>query len=213
MALLEGFAQRFSKSSGQKPLRLTELGNQAVDNVLPAYAQLGKARRIFGATSGTGTAIAPVTAIPTTTATWVLFNGEDPGGKSYSVILAGATSISGTLGLGMSLLGTVAIAAVTGTKPTAYASGVVASLSGSNYRSNAVLSSAATLIGTPAWVTLASRDQVSSVSVGSGVVAEVKGLLTIPPQYIGGFTVLAPVGTTALFAISLAWAEVELDLE
>ena len=89
--ILEGIVKRFQRvgTGGATALRLTELGNQAVDKVLPDYAQLAKARRIFCASTGAGTAIAPVTAMPTTAATWALFNGEEPGGKSYSVILAG----------------------------------------------------------------------------------------------------------------------------
>lgn len=213
--ILEGVIKRFQRVStgGVQPLRLTELGNQAVDKVLPDYAQLAKSRRIFCATTGAGTAIAPVTAMPTTAATWALYNGEDAGGKSYALLSAFCYSVSGTLGLGMSLLGTVALAAVTGTKPTAYASSANTSFTGSKATSQAIFAQAITMIGTPAWAVLASRDQVSAISVGSGLTADVKGMMVIPPGFVGALTVLAPVGTTALFGVGYVWAEVELDLE
>jgi hypothetical protein len=214
--ILSGMVRRAARvgMGGPADLSLSEFGNLRTDKFLPDYATLAKARRIYGATTGTGTAVAPVQAVPTTAAAWGLFNGEDPGGKSYAILFAGCHSISGTLGLGLALLGTVATAPVTGTKPTAYANAQVSSLSGSKSLSAAVLASAVTLVvPQPAWITLAARDQVSAVSVGSGLVADVKGMLVIPPQYVGGFTVLAPAGTTALFGIDLVWAELELDLE
>lgn len=209
-----GLVRRVSRQTGQQQLGLTELGNERVELFGADYAQLAKARRIYCATTGAGTAIAPVTAMPTTTATWALFNGEDAGGKSYALLSAFCYSVSGTLGLGMSLLGAVATAAVTGTKPTSYASSAFSSLSGGAAgASKGIFASAVTMVGTPAWAVLAARDQVSAISVGSGLTADVRGMLLIPPQYVGALTVLAPAGTVALFGVGFVWAELELDLE
>ena len=212
---LSGLIERVSRrgGGGPKQLSLNELGILRTDRYLPDYAQLAKARKIWGFTSGTGTAIAPVTAIPTTAAAWSVFNGNEPGEASLAVLLAACWSVSGTLGLGMTLLGSVSLAAVAGTKPTAYASSVVSSLSGSRATPRHLLAQGLTLVGTPAWVPLASRDQVSAISVGSGLVADVRGMLLIPPQFTGNFTVLAPTGSTALFGIAAVAADVELDLE
>lgn len=209
---LLGSVRRVTRMSGVNDISLDEFGNLRVDKYLPDYAQLTKQRRVFCATTGAGTAIAPVTAMPTTAATWALFNGEAATGKSYAVLSAFAYSVSGTLGLGMALLGTVAIAPVTGTKPTAYASSVTTSFTGSG-STNAIFAQNVTMVGTPAWAVLAARDQVSAVSVGSGLTADVKGMLLIPPQYVGAFTVIAPTGTSALFGVGVVWAEVDLDLE
>lgn len=208
-----GVVRRVSRLTGQQQLGLDEFGNVRTDAFLPDYSQLAKARRIFAAWTGAGTAIAPVAAPPTTAATWALYNGESAGGKSYAILQAGCASISGTLGLGMSLLGTVAIAAVTGTVPTTYASSAKSSLAGSSATTNAVFAQAVTMVGTPAWVILGSRDQASAVSVGSGITARVEGMFLVPPGYVAGFTVLAPLGTSALFAVSVVWAEIEADIE
>lgn len=210
---LSGLVQRISRKTGEQDLNFNEFGHQRVDAYLPDYTQMAKQRRIFGASTGAGTAIAPVTAIPTTAAAWALFNPEEPGGPSYAILQVGCYSVSGTLGLGMSLLGTVAQAPVTGTKPAAYASSVMANLTGSKKLPAAILAQAVTLVDTAAWVVLASRDQVSAVSVGSGLVADVKGMLIVPPQHVAGFTILAPVGTTALFGVSIVAAELDLDIE
>lgn len=211
--ILFGIVRRVARTTGLTELGTSEFGNVRVDKYLPDYAQVAKQRRVFAAWTGAGTAIAPVTAPPTTAATWALFNGEDPGGKCYALLSASAFSVSGTLGLGMSLLGTVALAAVTGTKPTTYASSALTSLTGGGGQTKAIFAQAITMVGTPAWAVLASRDQASAVSVGSGLVADLRGMLIIPPQYVGALTVLAPVGTSALFGVGFVWAEVELDLE
>ena len=215
--IFEGEVRRITRYfSGTNPvrIRITDVGSQAVDLVKPRYAELARARKIYNGTSATGTAQAPVTAIPTTTATWALYNGNKEGSNICLLPLSAyCWSVSGTLGLGMSLLGTVALAEVISTKPTTYASSITTSFSGGANATRAVFASAVTMVGTPSWALLGSRDQVSAISVGSGIVAPMEGAMLIPPNYVGGFTVLAPVGTTALFGFGVTYAELELDLE
>lgn len=209
---LSGLVARFGRVAGNRELRVNSVGNLGVDRVLPEYAELALARHVFNANTGAGTAIAPVTAMPTTTATWALYNAGEPGSGDVLIPLSAyCWSVSGTLGLGMSLVGTVALAKVVGTRPTAYVSSVNTSFSGGR-ASTAIFAQAITMVGTPAWAVLASRDQVSAISVGSGLVADVKGMMLIPPGYVGALTVVAPVGTTALFGCGFVYATVEADL-
>lgn len=190
-----------------RPLSTDEVGALLVSQAGPKYSALSRNGRVFGATFGTGTAIAPVQAVPTTAAAWDLYNGEADGGRDYYILQVAAHSVSGTLGLGMGLLGCVSLARQT-TVPTDYASSIKSSLSGGPFDSRAIFDQDQTITGgTPAWQLLASRDQVSAVSVGSGLVAVVDGMMRVQPGHIAGFSVIAPVGTSALFGVSVIWAE------
>ena len=191
----------------ERTVNLDEQGALLVSQLGLKYGALARNNRIFGATFGTGTAIAPVQAVPTTAAAWSVYNGEPDGGRDLYIIQAAAHSVSGTLGLGLALLGCVSLARQT-TVPTDYASSIKSSLCGGAFDSKALFDQDHTITGgTPAWMTLAARSQVSAVEVGSGLVAPVDGFMKVPPGHIAGFTVLAPVGTTALFGVSAIWAE------
>lgn len=205
-AVVRGITTRLG-TGAERSLSADELGALLVSQGGLKYAWLARNSRIFGATFGTGTAIAPATAVPTTAADWDLYNGEPDGGRDLYIIQVAAHSVSGTLGLGMALLGTVSLQRQT-TVPTDYASSIKTSLNGGPFDSKAIFDQAHTITGgTPAWQTLAARDQVSAISVGSGLVAVVDGFMRVPPGHIAGFSVLAPVGTTALFGVSVIWAE------
>lgn len=213
---LNGVIERFNfrQAATDRPVRMTNHGSLAMAQVEPAGAELARAGRRFGAVVGNGaTYKAPIQAIPTTTATWALYNGEPDGGKSYLVEIAACFSVSGTLGLGLSLLG-----GVTKTRQSAavaaYSGTVLDSLSGGAMNSRAALGNAVTLANTPVWVPLESRDQVSAVSVGSGLVAkDLAGRFLVRPGCCFALDVMAPVGTTALFGVAVAWSELQLDLE
>lgn len=173
------------------------------------YQELARAGRLYGANTGAGTAIAPVTSLPTTTATWALYNGY--ASRKLVVKDIYCYSVSGTLGLGMSLLAGLS-STVQASAASAYASSVKAGINPNQPTSSAVFAQNVTLAGAPVWSVLASRDQVSSVSVGSGLTAVVDGMLIIPPGFALGATVLAPTGTSALFGVGFTWAELDLDL-
>lgn len=193
----------------EKSLRLSQQQGLLTDNLSPNYMELARARRLYAANTGAGTAIAPVAAIPTTAAAWALYNGHTT--RMVVPIMVTCHSVSGTLGLGMSLL-----AGLSGTKQasalTAYASSVSKPITPGSAASGGVFAQGATLAEAPAWITLASRDQVSAVSVGSGLTGFPDGLFVIPPLYALGATVLAPLGTTALFNVGFVWAELDMTL-
>ena len=184
-----------------------ELGALLTSQAGLKYGFLARNDRVYAATFGTGTALAPVTATPTTAADWDLYNGEPDGGRDLYVIQVAAHLVSGTAGLGVNLIGCVSLARQT-TIPTDYTNSIKSRLSGGQFDSKAVFDATHTITGgTPAWVTLASRDQVSAVSLG-GLTAQVDGMMRVPPGHIAAFSVLAPVGTTALFGLDLIWAEI-----
>ena len=206
-----GFVQNAASlpRGGVSPLQLLPTGGLHVQTVNPKYLEYARSQRLYAASTGAGTAIAPDASLPTTTAKWALYNGDT--GKYLVVLKITAHSVSGTLGLGMSLLAGLSSTAQA-SAASAYASSVHKAITPGSPATNAVFSQNVTLAGAPIWVNVGSRDQVSAVSVGSGIVADVEGLFVIPPTYALGMTVLAPTGTTALFNVGVVYATADLAL-
>uniref|UniRef100_A0A6M3J3P0 Uncharacterized protein n=1 Tax=viral metagenome TaxID=1070528 RepID=A0A6M3J3P0_9ZZZZ len=190
-------------------LKATRDGELRVVQYLPVYAQLCAAGKVFGIETTAGTAKAPVAVMPTTTATWSLYNANTT--ASLVVIKVALASISGTLGLGGAIIGTVPIGDQTAVTSN-YSGAIVGCMDGTAKTPSAYIANATTLIGTQSpWNVLSSRDMLAVIGVGAGMVANVNGMMVVPPLGSAGFDVLAPVGTTALFAISIVFAEVTLD--
>ena len=187
-------------------------GELRVAQYLPKYAQLTAAGKVFGWTMAAGVAKAPYTAMPTTTGTWAVYNANVGGGPHLVILRVMCASVSGTLGLGLALVGTTCIGAQTAVVAN-YASSIMSCLDGSADQPSAYVSNAVTLIGTQsAWLTLAAHDQVAAVSVGTGLVAEVDGLFIVPPKHSFAFGVLGAAGTSDLFDVNIIFAEVQLDV-
>lgn len=168
--------------------------------------------RRYAASSATGAGQIPVVAVPTdNVCNWVLFNPVD---NSRDIVLERVFiwSISGTLGLGLTMLGAMSLGLQT-TAPTNVAGGILTSLSGGVYDSKAILGTAHTMtpVGVPAWCVLASRHQVAAVAVGAGLTttAQFRGTRVIRPGREFGINILAPVGTDALFGAGFEWYEVD----
>jgi hypothetical protein len=194
---------------GTSPLQLMPSGALHVQTITPPMFEWARAQKLYGANTGAGTAKAPVTAMPTTTATWALYNGYT--GKYLVVTRIYNWSVSGTLGLGMSLIAGLSTAAQS-SAPTAYSSSVHAALQPGSPTTQGVFANAVTLAGAPVWAVEASRDQVSAVSVGSGLTADVQGKYIIPPSYALGAAVLAPAGTSALFGVGFEYYVADLSI-
>jgi len=186
-------------------IRQTQQQSQAVAMNEGKYHEAARAQRLYTANTGAGTSIAPVTSMPTVTAAWALYNGSTSG-KNLSLIKVWAHSTGGTLGLGMSLLVTISQTAQA-TVPSAYASSVSSALTPGSTATAAVFAQNVTLAQAPSWVNVASRDQVSAVSIGSGIVADVDEMFLIPPGHALGATVLAADGTSPLFSVGFLWRE------
>ena len=186
------------------------LGNLHVAQGNAEYAALAANGKIYIANSLASTAFAPAAAPPTTSPAWVLWNGDSQ--RSLVMLSCGCISISGTLGLGLSMVGGVTTQAQLDATMAAYAGAVVRNANGGAADANVRLVSNPTILGTPAYDILATRDQVSAASVGSGLQADLKGAFIVPPGYAFALEIVAPVGTTALFAVSFRFASLNLEL-
>lgn len=198
-----------------KLLRLTNVGSLTIAQYELPYAALATAGRLFAGETGAGTAIAPVAAWPTTVGTWMLWNGEPAASRKHQFVETVAfTLISGTSGAGGAILGASGQLAMAA--PTAYASSRISSLSGLTGPPTAArIAQGVTITGAqPAWAILSTSEAAAAATAGANsVVANVGGKIRIAPQFAAFFTLFSGVGTTALYAFSATWAEVEVDVE
>lgn len=213
--LVGGIIGRFSKQGNTQapvPHRLTGLQSLAVAQIEPMNAEAARAGvRFGGGTQIIANGIAPVAAIPTTTATLYLYNGDPT--RSYLVDQLDFYLGSGTAAAGATLLATVA--KLTSAAPTANATGYGSqSMSGSSRTSKAFWSTAGTLAAGTNWVPMISTLQLAAANVGQGdQVQQTWGSILVPPGYVLGIAILSGAGTTPLYAIGAIWDELELDLE
>lgn len=196
---------------GDQVVKLDKYGGVHVSQTVPDRVALARANRIYGGNAFAGTAKAPVATLPTTSPEWAIYNGEPDGGKSFLMLAAGVTLISGTPDIYVAIVGAVTLARQT-TVPSLYASAIVESLSGGSKATKGVLANNPTLTGgTPAWVLLKVAYGAAGAVVGFGVTdddLEKKGFL-VPPGGMFCLEVFASAGTTALYSPSFVWAEVD----
>jgi hypothetical protein len=198
-------------TGGASTIRATNMESVAVAQYEPFNADSTRAGlRFGGGNSIIANGIAPVAAIPTTTATLALYNA-DPNVTLYLDSLNFWLG-SGTAAAGATLFGCVSGNAIA-TAPTAMATGyAVSSLSGSSKRSNALFAAAVTIPTasyTPAWVALSSNFQAAAANVGQGDgYRELNGAIAIPPLRAFGIGILSGAGTSPLYGISLTWVEI-----
>jgi len=214
---LTGILRKFVEnglSAATRALRMTGIESLAIASVEDERTELARAgRRFWGGNQIIANGIAPVQAIPTTTATLALVNKEKPGGASMLVDRANFWLGSGTAAAGATLLAAVcevAEANVPTTQETGYE---VGSSSAGKPASKALFKAALTVVD-PVWVGLFSNFQLAAANVGQGDGwIESKGGILVPPRYALGLAVLSGAGTTPLYGISLGWSELVLDLE
>lgn len=218
MALLEGILRTFQViRSGKGPvdLRITHQESLAADQVAPLKFEMSRAgRRFILGNSAAITGIAPVQALPTTAAQWSIQN-RDPA-RSLVFEEIGMYLTSGTPGVGGVLLGCIYKDPVsTGSADTGTS---VSSASDGGQRSQALVKSSVTITtpAAPNWYVLASNPSPNVTAFASSTYLEhrnLQGSLIVPPGRALGLAVVAPAGTTPLFAPFAMWSELESPLE
>lgn len=176
-------------------------------------AELTRAGRRFklGYTAAP-TGIAPVTAVPTTAAQWVITNTSST--DSFTFEELGMHLYSGTAAAG------VCVYACFFTTPaqSSFATGVAAASCSfsSTSSSSASVKSAVTITvpAAPAWFLVAKSDSANTAVGGVACMSiDLKGGLILPPGKSLGLATLSGAGTSPLFIPSATWSEGEQDLE
>ena len=215
----EGIAGRFvQRLFGPAPLSLTGNGSLRVAQVEGPDDESARAglRFYLGALGATG--IAPVQAVPTTAAQWLLWN---PNGNVVTAFIDGLGMVlnSGTAGAG----GTFYVCPV-GPK---FAPAVVPSVSTANAlinNANPVSTRGSSLIcvsGQTLLNAVASNWLLTGFMNPAGTLLgqtqmenrDVRGRLVIPPGCGLAFAAISPTGTTPLFTPYATWREFATDLE
>lgn len=192
-------------------LRMSQHRSLFIGELEPKYMEFARTRRLYGANTGAGTATAPVQALPTTTASWALYNPAT-NTRVLVPLRAYCWSVSGTTGLGLAMLiGNLTTVVATASIPTAYTDSVSAAIMPNSAATNAIFGSAVT-VPAPTWNVAAARSQVAAIEVGSGLSAELHGMYIVEPGFALVGDVLAPAGVTALFGFGFIWGELDLDL-
>lgn len=214
MSLFKAIYRQMTRLSGAGEVQpgTDEFGNLAVSDFLPKYARLVAAGKVFAVDMHAGTAKAPVVAAPTTSPEWMLYNTSAT--DSLVLLHAACTLKSGTAGLGLALMAASAKGAQTAVTSN-YSGTIINCLDGSSRTPDAFLTNNPTLIGgTPAWSVIAATavNTVATDSVGDGFSVWTDGLFQARPG--GGgicLEVVGETGTTALYTISMIFAQINLD--
>lgn len=176
------------------------------------YDQVVKGRVFFGSTAPAGTAFPISTGTAATFGVWNV-------NEKKNVVLLGLTAglTSGTIALGTFGIGIVQVGYVIGTPLTAFTegSGVTAprnALAGSGLAaaakftpSAATLSAAAAAATVPYWL----GKSIESATAGLGIFdasIDIDGKIIVPPGWMA--FVCGSIAQTALFAMTMTWAEI-----
>jgi hypothetical protein len=218
MPFIEIDCQRFMRgaNNNRQKARGTILGSLAVAQTELPLQEFVRAGRMFvGGTQLAANAIAPDTALPTTTAKLALYNGEPGGGKVYFVDHVHYFLASGTAAIGSTAWLGVSNGPLTTTIPSAMATGYnVAASRGIPSASLAKFGTAITLPAGTVWHSPGGSLQAAGANFGqSDQPFELKGRIAVPPGYALGLAVLSGAGTTPLYGWTLGWFEAESDLE
>ena len=208
---MEAIVRRLGRLSGKQPIGLDEFGGISMSKLLPDFARLNAAGKLFAFDTHAGTAKAPVVAAPTTSPEWGLYNDSE--NETLVLIQVGCTLKSGTAGLGLALMGTSAKGKQTAVAAD-YTGAIKGCLDGTKKDASFYITNNPTLVGgTPPWVVLETTkvNTVATDSVGDGLVAQPNGLFIAPPGGMVAFEVVGETGTSALFSVSGIVAMLELD--
>lgn len=202
--------QKLGYNTDGVPARATPLGSVAVAQVESPYMEAARSgRRFMGGNQIIANGIAPVAAIPTTTATLALYN-NDPVGNGLSIALDWLNWWlgSGTPAAGATLFGAVFRPT---TAPTANATGYgSSSCNGSARGTRAIWATAQTAPAGVNWASIMSTQQLAAANVGQGDnYVDIGGRIVVPPGFAFGMGILSGAGTTPLYGVSGHWTEIE----
>jgi len=202
----------------QYTMGLSGMGALQVQQIEPVNSALAQNGYIYGLSAGVvANAQASIQQIPTTAATWALYNNSPTGAGGYCVVplKIGVWLASGTSGVGGTLIGGLSTAAQAAA--ISNATGIVGpkslSASAAQRTSLATIGVSATLAGAPAWLPIGNfLNHAAAATPGTGGVFNLDGMFVIPPKFALGLDVFSGAGTTALYAVSVIYAEIPLYL-
>jgi hypothetical protein len=182
-------------------------GALIVNQDLPERAEL---TRLGAGVVQRTAAVAAVTAIPTTTASATLWNGEQPGGKVYIIDAINVTCTSSNGAASMFSIVAMVPIATSATVPATSDTVVANSLSGRTYAGKGQCSHAVTVVDN-GWFSIGNTFNTGALTatVGAQVEIPVNGSIVLAPQYLLALACVAQSGT-ANVKFSIRYFEVQL---
>lgn len=215
-AIVSRLSQKFGSGATLAARMTPGLGSLAVAQVEGEGDEASRAGIRFHLQSSGATGIAPVQALPTTAAQWLLYNPANSGVNIY-IDKLGEWLVSGTAGAGGTVLfGLCGSAQLPTTRPNALAVGIVlANASPTSGRGSRLLvASGQTLAASPGWAPLAWMNPANTVLGQTQMVEQdLRGKIVLPPDSGIALVVISPTGTTPLFAPLAAYREYAADIE
>lgn len=218
--LIEGIAQRFiQRAAGTLASRLTGLGSVAISQVEGEGDEMTRAGLRFHLSAQGATGIAPVQALPSTAAQWLIYNpGSNPVTAFFDRV--GMILASGTAGAGASVIACIVPPAfVPSTVPTASAANVkIMNANASSVKgSNLIVASGQTLLNAAVgnWFPVALMNPAGTI-LGQTLMDsgwDIRGKIAVPPGCGLGLCVISPTGTTPLWTPFASWREYAADIE
>ena len=219
--LIEGQAGRFmQRVFGQAVASLTNLGSVRISQAEESGDEMTRAGLRYHMSAQGATGIAPVQALPSTAAQWLIYN---PLSNPVAAVIdrVGGVNATGVAGAGGTLLAvivppkfaptTVPVASAANVQ-IMNANGVSAKASSLVVASGQTLQSAA--VGN--WFPIAVMNPLNTLlgqAVFDSTGFTLKGALVIPPGCGIGLAVISPTGTTPLFTPFASWREYAADME
>jgi hypothetical protein len=182
-------------------------GDILIAQSLPTRTEETRLRRTFKVIATT--AVAPVVALPTTTAPMSLWNGEQDTGRLYVITKIGAicvVSAGAATGLQMAHLINVGKVAA----PTS-AGLVNRGTAGQVYNGSGIVALAVTVVD-EGWFPVGQGPIGAASQIGMGVEANIDGGIIVPPGYRYSICVIANTVTTITVRMYIEWFECLLPL-
>lgn len=202
-------AIRTGGSGEEVDLKSSRFGDLRVAQFLPPYAMLCAAGKIFAIDTSGAAVVTANTAMATDSPLWGVYNAST---DEHLVLLKVAmTHVSGTAGLGAMITVATGVggqAAVTGN----YTNTDITCLDGTSKTPDLFLDDGPTISGTQvAWVAFGTLDLLANNSVGSGLVADVDGMVIAPPGGSLFIDFISPAGGTSRWDLHCIVAQLLID--
>jgi hypothetical protein len=218
--LIEAIVSRLQQKLGNGatlPLRMTPgLGSLAVAQAEGEGDEASRAGARFKVQASGATGIAPVQALPTTAAQWLLYNPANSDVVAY-IDEIGEWLASGTAGAGATVLAAIcALANLPTTRPNASTAGCapVNCSPRSKRASQLIVVASQTLAANPGWDPIAWMNPANTVLGQTQMINDqIKGRIILPPDSALALAVISPTGTTPLFVPHASWREYSADIE
>lgn len=209
LAYIRGLTAPNWPEGPDSPIVANTRGEVCVVQALPPAAELV---RLGNSYFSVGTAVAPVTVLPTTGAHFSLWNGENPGGKSYIIDAIGTaitTSAGAAIQLGLA-------AQLNTTNPIVNPAGAIAikSLSGrANYTGKGNTKASVTVTNDSAWHQVGTEIVCANVAnLTLNIEFQVYGRYIVPPQGMFSLASVCNAAGTAVCTPIIFWHEAQIVL-